>query len=90
MIDMTDTEKKIMHEHSVYWRTHMEKGNIVMYGPVADPKGAWGVGIVHMSSRQEVEEFGKNDPAIKSQKGFRFEFFPMPSFVQKPNQIEKE
>ena len=82
MTDMTDSEKKVMQEHSVYWRTQMEKGQIVMYGPVADPRGAWGIGIVNMSTAKEVEEFGKNDPAIKSSTGFKFEFYPMPTLVQ--------
>ena len=84
MQDMTDAEKKIMHEHSVYWRSHMEKGGILAYGPVADPRGPWGVGIVNMKSSKEVEDFGNNDPAMKSKAGFTFEFYPMPTLVQQP------
>ena len=80
VVEMTDAEKKIMHEHSVYWRTNMEKtGDIIMYGPVADPQGHWGIGIVQMGSPQEVEDFANNDPAIKSGIGFQFEYYHMPS-----------
>lgn len=80
LMEMTDAEKKIMHEHSVYWRTNMERGGgIIMYGPVADPKGAWGVGIVQMGSQQDVEDFASNDPAVKAEIGFTFEYYPMPT-----------
>ena len=51
----------------------------VLYGPVADPKGAGGVGIVQMATPQDVEDFANNDPAIKSQIGFQFEYYHMPT-----------
>ena len=42
--DMTEAEKKVMIEHVAYWTGLMEKGVAVVFGPVLDPKGAWGTG----------------------------------------------
>jgi len=48
--DMTETEAKLMQEHAVYWKGLMDRGLVIIFGPVADPKGTYGVAIV------EVEE----------------------------------
>ncbi len=39
--DITETEKKLMQEHVVYWSEFIEKGKVLALGPVADPKGMW-------------------------------------------------
>jgi len=46
MMDMTDAEKAIMQQHVVYWSKLLEKGTAIAYGPVLDPKGPYGVGII--------------------------------------------
>jgi len=41
--DMNETEAKMMQAHVAYWRGMAEKGRIVAFGPVADPRapGEW-------------------------------------------------
>ncbi|HEY7162369.1 MAG TPA: hypothetical protein VH815_13975, partial [Acidobacteriota bacterium] len=45
-VDMTDDERNMMKEHGQYWRKMMEQGIAHVFGPVMDPKGVWGLGIL--------------------------------------------
>lgn len=75
--DMTPDEAKVMQAHVGYWTEQAERGVAVVFGPVADPKGAWGVGIVAMRDEAEVRALEAGDPAIASRRGFRYEVLPM-------------
>ena len=75
---MTDDEKMIMQEHIAYWKGFMDQGKVVVFGPVFDPKGAYGLGIVAMDNEEEVREFIKNDPAARI---IQYEYFPMKAMV---------
>jgi uncharacterized protein len=75
---MTDQEKDIMKQHVGYWTNLMNKGKILVFGPVLDPKEVYGLGIVSVDSEHEVQELIANDPAGKINK---YEYFPMKAIV---------
>ena len=75
---MTDKERGIMKEHIGYWTDLMNKGKVLAFGPVLDPKEVYGLGIVSVDSEQEVKDFIANDPAGKINK---YEYFPMKAVV---------
>jgi uncharacterized protein len=77
--DMTETERKVMQEHALYWKDLTDKRIAVVFGPVLDPKGVWGLAIVEAASEQEVRTLGANDPALKA--GLTFEVYPMPGAI---------
>jgi hypothetical protein len=79
--DMTPEEAAIMHAHSVYLRGLAANGEAVAFGPVLDPKGAWGVGIFQVASAERMDEIARNDPAIMSGRGFAYEVLPMAALV---------
>jgi uncharacterized protein YciI len=81
--DLTDVETKAMHEHIAHWNKAMEQGKVIAFGPVADPKGFWGVGIVQVENETELEEFAANDPVILAGLGFQHETYAMPQIVIK-------
>ncbi|RYZ47594.1 MAG: hypothetical protein EOP49_20930 [Sphingobacteriales bacterium] len=60
---MTDDEKEIMGEHVAYWTELMNRGKVYAFGPVMDPKGPYGLGIVAVDSEEEVKEIMAKDPA---------------------------
>jgi hypothetical protein len=60
---MTDEERGIMMRHSMYWREFQLKGKIVVYGPVMDPTGAFGMGVAVVDNEEELKEFIAGDPA---------------------------
>jgi len=81
MHDITPEEFQIMQLHSVYWRGQLAAGKIVAFGPVNDPKGSWGVGILKLEDPAEVDGLLANDPVALSGRGFSFEVLPMPRAV---------
>jgi uncharacterized protein YndB with AHSA1/START domain len=76
-LDMNDAERALMQEHFGYWTEQMNAGKVIVFGPVADPQGPWGLGLVHARDLADIQAFGAADPAIKSERGFRYEFLPM-------------
>jgi uncharacterized protein YciI len=72
--DMSDDERNIMIKHTEYLKDLMDKGIALVYGPVFDPKGAYGMGIVQADNEEQVKIITANDPA--SQLG-KYEVFLM-------------
>jgi uncharacterized protein YciI len=62
--DMTDGERAIMQQHASYWRELMALGKVVAFGPVLDPAGAYGLGIVKAENTTEINDLITKDPAI--------------------------
>ena len=79
--DMTPAERALMGRHVAYWQDLMHKQKALAFGPVADPQGGYGIGIIAASSDVEMETLRKNDPTIKANEGFRFEVLPMPQLM---------
>ena len=75
---MSESERAIMQQHLGYWKTCMDKGRVIVFGPVLDPAGAYGLGIVAVDSEEELQTFMKNDPAAKIN---RYEYHPMLAVV---------
>lgn len=79
--DITPAERQLMQEHASYWRGLMNRGLVVAFGPVADPKGSYGIAIIQLQDGSNANDLGANDPVIKANAGFSFEVHPMPSVV---------
>jgi uncharacterized protein len=61
---MTADEQRAMAEHMAYWQQLLKDGRVVVYGPIADPEGVWGMGVLRAADRAEVLEIGERDPSI--------------------------
>lgn len=81
MQDMNDDERRMMLEHGAYWRGWMDRGKVVVFGPVADPAAPFGVGIVEVDDEAEMRALTEADPAIRSGRGLRWEVAEMPRGV---------
>ncbi len=77
-IDISPEEAKIMSDHSAYWKDLLEKEICVVYGPVFDPKGMFGIGIVGVENENQINSIIENDPAEKLGK---YEFYQMRAIV---------
>jgi hypothetical protein len=76
---MTDDEKIIMGQHAAYWQQYMDKGMVHVYGPVLDPNGVYGFGVVSAESEEHLKEFINNDPSLQFNK---VEYYPMMATVK--------
>jgi uncharacterized protein YciI len=61
---MTDEEQSAMAGHMEYWQQLLCDGKVVVYGPVADPEGVWGLGVLRAADRAEVLALGERDPTV--------------------------
>jgi hypothetical protein len=75
---MSPEEAQIMKEHGEYWRSWLKKGSVIAFGVVADPAGAFGVGLVEFADVDQARAFADGDPTIKSRRGFSIDILPMP------------
>ena len=53
-----------MAAHQEYWQQLLTDGRVVVYGPVADPEGVWGMGVLRAADRAEVLAIGEADPSV--------------------------
>jgi hypothetical protein len=81
--DMTEAEAALMRRHADYWRAQVDKGVAIAFGPVLDPKGAWGVALAEAAGESEVGALTRGDPVMGGSHGFSFEIYPMPSLIHR-------
>ena len=65
-VDMTDAEAAIMEQHFAYWSRFEQRGIVVVLGPVLDPSGTWGLGVIAGDDQNDINALGAEDPAVKS------------------------
>jgi len=75
---MSDSERAIMQQHLAYWKYWMDKGKVIVFGPVLDPAGVYGLGVVAVDSEEEVLAFMKSDPAAAIN---TYQYHPMMAVV---------
>jgi uncharacterized protein YciI len=61
---MTPEEQVAMAGHMEYWQQLLTDGKVMVYGPVADPEGVWGMGVVRAAGRAEALAIGERDPSV--------------------------
>ena len=61
---MTPDERQAMTLHMAYWQELLTAGRVVVYGPVADPEGVWGMGVLRAADRAAVLVIGERDPSV--------------------------
>jgi uncharacterized protein YciI len=80
---MTEEERRFMQEHVRYWRDLADKLIAILFGPVIDPKGVYGIAIIEASNDNIAFEISENDPVIRAKLGFCYEIYPMSDFFEK-------
>ncbi len=79
--DMTEKEAQVMGDHVTYWMALAGKGTAIVFGPVADPDGVWGLGVLAVEDETEVQVLTSNDPVMRSEIGATYKILPMPRVV---------
>jgi uncharacterized protein len=73
-MDMTTEERAVMQQHVEYWAPYVQNGTMIVMGPVMDPKGGWGAGIIGVESEEQLNQLLEKDPANGLNK---YEVYPM-------------
>jgi uncharacterized protein YciI len=72
LVDLTPDEMDLMRQHWAYWKSLLEPRVSVAFGPVMDPKGAFGVFIFRAEDEAAARALMLADPVIKAGIGFTF------------------
>jgi hypothetical protein len=81
--DITAEEAKLMQQHGAYWREQMRRGYVVIFGPVADPTGGYGIAVLELPDDMPPTLLTEGDPVVMANAGFRFEIRPMPNAIHR-------
>lgn len=76
-LDMTQGERTMMAAHVAYWADLAKDGHALAFGPVADPAGPYGIGVVLADDQAGAEAIRDHDPALLANCGFHTEIAPM-------------
>jgi uncharacterized protein YciI len=68
-LDMSDEEREIMARHAAYWQPLIDSGRMVVFGPVLDGTGSWGLGVVEAEDEDELRAFAAGDPVVTTGTG---------------------
>jgi uncharacterized protein len=79
-LDMSPDEAEVMSQHVAYWQSLADRRVAVVFGPVADPAGGWGIAIVEPETQADVEAIRDRDPAVTGGVG-QAEIYPMPQAI---------
>jgi uncharacterized protein len=63
-LDMSDEEREIMGRHAAHWQPYVDSGQMVVFGPVLDDTGSWGLGVVEAEDEDELRAFAARDPVV--------------------------
>jgi len=65
-LDMTDAERGVMGRHAAHWQPYIDSGQMVVFGPVLDGTGSWGLGVVEAEDddEDELRAFAAQDPVV--------------------------
>jgi uncharacterized protein len=66
---MTDEERDIMRRHAAYWQPLIDSGQMVVFGPVLDATGSWGLGVIEADDEEELRAFAAGDPVVTTGTG---------------------
>ncbi|HTW12778.1 MAG TPA: YciI family protein [Solirubrobacteraceae bacterium] len=63
-LTMTEAEREIMGRHAAYWGPFLERGDLVVFGPVLTEGDSYGLAIVEAEDEQTLREFVAQDPVV--------------------------
>ena len=61
---LTDSEREIMSSHAAHWRPYLDRGDMVVFGPVLTDEDSYGLAVVETDDEQALREFTAQDPVV--------------------------
>jgi hypothetical protein len=61
---LTDSEREIMGQHASYWSPYLERGDMVVFGPILTDDDSYGLAVVETDDEQALREFAAQDPVV--------------------------
>jgi uncharacterized protein len=64
-LDATDVERAVMARHAAHWQPHIDTGRMVVFGPVLEEAGSYGLAVLEADGEAEVRQWLAEDPAVR-------------------------
>jgi uncharacterized protein YciI len=61
---LTDAEREVMTRHGAYWRPYLDRGEMVVFGPVLTDDDSYGLAVVETDDEQALRDFAAEDPVV--------------------------
>jgi uncharacterized protein len=61
---MTDSEREIMGRHAAHWRPYIDRGDMVVFGPILTEDDSYGLAVVQTDDEPALREFIAQDPVV--------------------------
>ncbi len=61
---ITNAEREIMGRHAAHWAPYLERGEMVVFGPILTDDGSYGLAVVETDDEQALRDFAANDPVV--------------------------
>jgi uncharacterized protein YciI len=61
---ITDAEREIMSSHAAHWRPYVDRGDMVVFGPVLTDDDSYGLAVVQTDDEEALREFAAQDPVV--------------------------
>jgi uncharacterized protein len=61
---LTDAEREIMGRHAAHWKPYLERGDMVVFGPVLTDDDSYGIAVVETEDEQALRDFAAQDPVV--------------------------
>ncbi|HLH28426.1 MAG TPA: YciI family protein [Acidimicrobiales bacterium] len=68
-LTMSDDERQIMSRHAAHWQPYLESQQMVVFGPVLDGTGSWGLAVIEAEDEQELRAHSERDPVVTTGTG---------------------
>jgi uncharacterized protein YciI len=63
---LTDEERAIMGRHAAHWRPYLDAGQMVVFGPVLDGTGSYGLAVVESEDEDTLRAHADADPVVRT------------------------
>ena len=61
---LTDDERAVMGRHAAHWQPWLDRGAMVVFGPVLTDDDSYGLAVVQGEDEQELRDFAAQDPVV--------------------------
>jgi uncharacterized protein len=61
---LTDSEREVLSRHAAHWGPYLERGDMVVLGPVLTDEDSYGLAVVETNDEQALREFAARDPVV--------------------------
>src|SRR5437764_12917823 len=61
---LTDSERETMNRHAAHWRPYLERGDMVVFGPVLTDEDSYGLAVVETDDDQVLRGLAAQGPVV--------------------------